>query len=201
MKRTLKDKAALLQGHKRSALFGVMMLLCVMLLAGCAGGTADATTEGGATSSMLPTDTLMATNSPMPQTEAPTVTDDAGVSAGATADTIESALAASDDARTEVEKLSEVSSAYVVVLGDQAIAAVEFDAQYKGDLTSRVEEMVVSRVKEADSAVSDVTVTADSALGSEIEALYGKIKDGSVTFVQAQSQMEAIMTKAKGVNG
>ncbi len=200
MKRTEKDKAARLRGQRKSVLLAALMLAILMLLAGCAGGSAD-NAAGSVTSSVQPTDTMMATNSPMPQTQAPIATSDTGINTGAVADTIESALKASDDARAEVEKLSEVNTASIVVLGDQALAGIEFDAQYKGELTSRVEEMVATRVKEADSAVSDVVVTADTALAKEIDALYEKIKEGSVTFAQAQSQMEAIMTKVKGANG
>ena len=81
----------------------------------------------------------------------------------------------------ELEKLSEVDTAEVVAHGGRAIVGLNFDAQYQGTLTDRIEEMVVSAVTTVEEMLTDVAVTADPTLVTEIRTLAAEIKDAEWT--------------------
>ena len=82
---------------------------------------------------------------------------------------------------TELEKLSEVDTAVVVAEGNRAIVGLNFDAQYQGTLTERIEEMVVEAIARVESALTDVAVTADPTLVTEIRTLAQETKGQTLT--------------------
>ena len=61
--------------------------------------------------------------------------------------------------KAEVDKLSEVDVAHVVVLGNVALVGVEFASQYKGGITDRFAEMVAEKAKTTVDTIVDVVVT------------------------------------------
>ena len=71
----------------------------------------------------------------------------------------------------ELEKLSEVETAVVAAQGGRALVGLNFDAQYQGTLTERIEEMVISTVSSVEEMLTDVAVTADPALIEQIREL------------------------------
>jgi len=79
----------------------------------------------------------------------------------------------------EVVKLSEIDKATTVVLGNTALIGVSFASQYRGEMTTRIKDMVAERVKKAAPAIQQVTVTADPDLVTRIQAIMAKVQDGA----------------------
>ena len=97
---------------------------------------------------------------------------------------------------TELEKLSEVDTAAVVAQGGRAVVGLNFDAQYQGTLTDRIEEMVISAVSSVESMLTDVAVTADPALIEQIRALASDT-DGKEMTADQITQFDEIYRKIK----
>lgn len=128
-------------------------------------------------------------------TEAPTIAPDAmpgtgvpeaGMSAEPTAPAAsgtmsdEDAMAVAKKVSDEVQRLSEIKKATTLVVGDTALIGVEFDAQYKGEMTTRIKDMVANRAKAADKRIQNVSVTADPDLLTRVQDLGTKLDGGSV---------------------
>jgi YhcN/YlaJ family sporulation lipoprotein len=60
-----------------------------------------------------------------------------------------------------VSRLSEIDDCRVVVAGNTALVGVEFEDEYKGEVTERIREMVAAEVKKADPNIQTVAVTAE----------------------------------------
>ena len=85
-----------------------------------------------------------------------------------------------DKIADEVERLSEIDDAQVVVMGDTAVVAVDFDDQYKGGMTTRIQEMVVTRVQNVDKNITDVRVTNDPNLFTTVGDMAQSLTSGTV---------------------
>lgn len=96
----------------------------------------------------------------------------------------------------ELEKLSEVETAVVAAHGGRAIVGLNFDAQYQGTLTERIEEMVVSAVSSVEEMLTDVAVTADPALIEQIRTLSADTAGKEMTPEQV-TQFDELYTKIK----
>lgn len=68
-----------------------------------------------------------------------------------------------------VERLSEVDDAEVIVSGNRALVAVEFDDQYSAGLDERMKKMITEAVQEVDETLTEVEITDD-------DTLYGQVK-------------------------
>ena len=97
---------------------------------------------------------------------------------------------------TELEKLSEVDTATVVAHNGRAIVGLQFDSQYQGTLTERIEEMVVSTVSSVEEMLTDVAVTADPALIEQIRTLATDSNGQSLTTEQ-QTKFDELYSKIK----
>ena len=80
----------------------------------------------------------------------------------------------------EVERLSEIDDAEAVVRGDTAVVAVKFDSQYKSGMTTRIQEMVTTRVQNVDKNIKTVHVTNDSNLYTTVGDMPTSLTDGTV---------------------
>lgn len=80
----------------------------------------------------------------------------------------------------EVERLSEIDDAQVVVMGDTAIVAVEFDDQYRGEMTTRIQDMVKTRVQNVNKNVKNVRVTSDPGLFTTVGNMAQRLTGGTV---------------------
>lgn len=96
----------------------------------------------------------------------------------------------------ELEKLSEVQTAAVVAQGGRALVGLNFDAQYQGTLTERIEEMVVSAVSSVESMLTDVAVTADPTLVEQIRTL-STAAEGQTLTAEQQTQFDELYQKIK----
>lgn len=70
-----------------------------------------------------------------------------------------------------VERLSEVDDAEVVVSGNRALVAVEFDDQYSAGLDERMKKMITETVQEIDETLTDVQITDDDTLYGQVKGL------------------------------
>lgn len=84
---------------------------------------------------------------------------------------METARSAAEELKDELEQLSEVSDAEVVIAGSMAAVGLEFDAQYQAGVTDRIRQMVKERLDGVLSGVSRLGVTADKAQREQIAAL------------------------------
>jgi hypothetical protein len=92
---------------------------------------------------------------------------------GSTGETTNNQEAASA-IKAEVDKLSEVEVAHVLVLGNVALVGIEFAEQYQGGMTDRIAEMVTEKARAAVDTIVDVEITEDSEHVSTIKTLAEK---------------------------
>lgn len=155
------------------------VLLAALSACACNGQTA---TPSPAPTAMTATPAPAPTESILPSPEAPDATPESSASPESSA---EPGSAIDYDAlKTEVEKLSEVDTCDVVAHGGKAIAGVTFDAQYQGTLTDRIEEMVREKITAKDAGITEVAVTADPTLCTEIRTLAAETAGKAMTAEQ-----------------
>lgn len=94
----------------------------------------------------------------------------------------------------ELERLSEVDDAEVVIAGDKAAVALEFDDQYKGGIDDRLRGIVKERIDSVISGVSTVAITSDATIMDALEALGEKL-DTMSDMSALQSDLDAVIRK------
>lgn len=148
-------------------------------------------TPGEAVDDMLPdmTDEPMNTLGDEPLT--PTASEQPA-SQGVT--TVSDARKAIEDIEDELERLSEVDDAQVVIAGNDAAVALEFDAQYQGGIDDRLREIVQERISSVISGVNNVAITSDPTLMDQLEAL-GERLEGAADMADIQNELNAIINK------
>ena len=99
----------------------------------------------------------------------------------------------------ELERLSEVDDAEVIIAGNKAAVGLEFDDQYKAGLDDRLRGIVKERIDSVISGISTVAITADETVMDAIESL-GERLDTMSDMTALQSDLEAIIKKINGVN-
>lgn len=192
----------------KKTLLTLTLLAGVLTLGSCAAApdTITATTPPAATQSatdfpsMLPTATGVVpqmtdsmtdmldglTGGP---TSAPTTVPEA---AGVTS--MDKARRAVEKIEEELERLSEVDDAEVVIAGNRAAVALEFDDQYKGGIDERLRGIIAERIDGVITGVTDVSITADAALMAEIETLGERLETMS-DMTALRSDLDAIIRR------
>ncbi len=99
----------------------------------------------------------------------------------------------------ELERLSEVEDAEVVIAGNKAAVGLEFDDQYQGGLDERLRKIVRERVDGVVGGISTVAITADETIMDAIESL-GERLDTMSDMNALQSDLDAIIKKINGLN-
>ena len=97
----------------------------------------------------------------------------------------------------ELERLSEVDDAQVVIAGNRAAVALEFDDQYKGGVDDRLRGIVRERIDSVISGVTDISITADTTLMDALETL-GERLDTMSDMNALQSDLDAIIRRIEG---
>lgn len=120
-----------------------------------------------------------------------------GETAPAGAVTAEDARKAVERIEDELEKLSEVEDAQVVLAGHQAAVALKFDAQYQGGIDDRMREIVQERIDGVISGVDVVEITEDEGVMSELEKLGDRLDD-SADMTELRNELDAIMERITG---
>lgn len=99
----------------------------------------------------------------------------------------------------ELERLSEVDDAEVVIAGNKAAVGIEFDDQYKAGLDDRLRTIIKERIDSVISGISTVAITADEGVMDAIESL-GERLDTMSDMAALQSDLDAIIRKINGMN-
>lgn len=100
---------------------------------------------------------------------------------GTTTDDTTNDEARSDEAKKiadKVEDIDEIDSATCVISDDTAIVGVQFDKEYKGELTDEVKKKVEDVAKKAEDNIDRVAVTADPDLFDRLTTLVDDIGKG-----------------------
>lgn len=98
------------------------------------------------------------------------------------------------DIEQELERLSEVEEAQVVIAGHSAAVGLKFDSQYQGGIDDRMKEMVEERIKGVVSGVTDISITDDTDLMEQLKAL-GDRMEGAADMAEIQNELDAIIEK------
>lgn len=99
----------------------------------------------------------------------------------------------------ELERLSEVDDAEVVIAGNKAAVGLEFDSQYRAGLDDRLRGIVKERIDGVISGISTVAITTDEAIMDAIESL-GERLDTMADMSALQSDLDAIIKKIDGAS-
>ena len=97
----------------------------------------------------------------------------------------------------ELERLSEVEDAEVIIAGNKAAVGLTFDDQYQAGLDDRLRKIVKERVDGVVSGISTLAITADQLVTDAIEAL-GERLDAMSDMAALESDLDAIIRKING---
>lgn len=97
----------------------------------------------------------------------------------------------------ELERLSEVDDAQVIIAGNKAAVGLEFDDQYKGGVDERLRKIIRERIDSIISGISTVAVTADEGVMDAIESLGDRL-DTMSDMTALQADVDAIIQKIEG---
>lgn len=189
---------------KKTFLAASLMAAAGMMLTACSTGA-----EPMATTSPSTAPTTLVTTSPSTQPEA---TQDVGTDdpmgllpdESASPDPQAEGVTSVTDARKavetiedELEKLSEVDDAQVVLIGNTAAVALEFDDQYQGGIDDRLREIIKERVDGVISGVNVIEITDDMGLMDELEKLGDRL-DSATDMEGLRTELDAIIQKITG---
>lgn len=195
----------------------VLLTLSALGLAGMLSSCSSAKDMTMATSE--PTSTATATASPNVTTILPGATNDLNIMDGtdgmmdsngllpdATVIPESTGVTSMDKARRvieqiedELERLSEVDDAEVIIAGNKAAVALEFDDQYRGGIDDRLRGIVKERIGGVISGISTIAVTADESIMDAIGSLGDRL-DTMADMSALQSDLDAIIKKINGAN-
>ncbi len=94
----------------------------------------------------------------------------------------------------ELERLSEVDDAEVIIAGSKAAVGIEFDDQYKAGLDDRLRKVIKDRIDSVVSGIGTVAITADETVMDAIESL-GERLDTMSDMAALQNDLDAIIKK------
>ena len=108
--------------------------------------------------------------------------------------TVNDARKAIEDIEDELERLSEVDDAQVVIAGKNAAVALEFEPEYQGTVDDRLREIVKERIGSVISGVENIAITTDKALMEQLETLGDRL-EGAADMADIQNELNAIINK------
>lgn len=175
---------------KRTLLQAAALLVCALALTACAAEsepmTSPSPTAGTATAqpsaSAQPSPSDMATQT-AGQTESPMGVQDADM-----------ARRAAEELKNELEQLSEVTDAKVVIAGQQAAVGLTFDAQYQAGVTDRMRDMVKERLDGVVTGVTRLAVTDDTAQLETIGQLSEQLQNAT-DLTDIENKLSALINK------
>lgn len=168
---------------KRKLALTLVFILATAALTACSCSVSPGASPSPSPSALMttPSPTQSATASPTPM-ESATMTPGASDASPSPESSMQpQAVLDMDALASEVEKLSEVDLCDVVAEGDRAIVGLSFDAQYQGTLTDRIEEMVREKITAKEAGITQIAVTADPTLCTEIKNLAQEVKGKAMT--------------------
>ena len=111
--------------------------------------------------------------------------------------TMDKARRAVEQIEDELERLSEVDDAQVVIAGNRAAVALEFDDQYQGGIDDRLRGIIKERIDSIISGISSIAITSDAAIMDSLEALGDKL-DTLSDMTALEKDLDAIIRKIDG---
>lgn len=184
----------------KKCLYPVLAAMC-LTMAGCAADSQATEPSPSAAPTTSPSAAPMQTTQPMstdpigaPSTMTDTLLDGAADAASAGVTSVADARRVMDQAEDEISRLSEVDDAQVVIVGNEAVVAIEPDDQYQGGVDDRIRQMVRERVDGVIKGVTRVVVTDDPAIYESLEAL-GDRMDGAVELEELRRELQDIIAR------
>lgn len=197
----------------KKILLTLSALALTVVLAGCSAK------KNMSTATSEPTSTASPTQSPNVTTVLPGATNDAGgmdgmdgengldgvlpdstiipESTGVTS--MDRARRVIEQIEEELERLSEVDDAEVVIAGNKAAVGLEFDDQYQAGLDDRLRGIVKDRIGSVISGITTIAITTDEGVMSAIDSL-GERLDTMSDMKALESDLDAIIKKINGQN-
>lgn len=196
---------------KRNLLTLGLAAAMALMLTGCAAGSEPAPSASPMTSPLAsPNVTAPDPTTMIPESNGSTLSsDDNGLivedeAAPDTAPAAASGVSTPADARKameqieeELERLSEVEDAEVVLAGDTAAVALEFDSQYQGGVDDRLRKMVKERVDGVVKGVKTIEITEDLSLLDELSKLGDRLED-AVDLTEIRTELDTLMQRITG---
>ena len=165
----------------------LMLALCATLLASCSAGEPDVTQT-------QPVPSISPTNTPDENTVLPGLDDDIILPDGGRNDSTTreaTGVTSMDKARRvieqleeELERLSEVKEAHVIIAGHKAAVALTFDDQYKAGIDDRFRKIVRERI---DGVIGGIKTVMDA-----LEALQDRL-DSVSDMSSLQAELDKIL--------
>lgn len=124
------------------------------------------------------------------QPSSPTAPAAAGVTS------VSDARKAIEQIEDDLERLSEVDDAQVMIAGNTAAVALEFEDAYQGGIDDRLRSIVKERIDSAINGVSQVVLTDDPALMDQLELLGDRL-ESAADMTKIQNELNAIINKIK----
>lgn len=173
----------------------LMLALSATLLASCSAGEPDVTATQPLPSSM-PTQTLNP-NTVLPglgedillpdgETNTPLDREAAGVTS------MDKARRVIEQLEEELERLSEVEEAHVIIAGHKAAVALELDKQYKAGIDDRFRKIVRERIDSVIGGIDTVALTTDRSVMDALEALQDRL-DSVSDMSSLQAELDKIL--------
>ena len=173
----------------------LMLALCATLLASCSAGEPDVTQT-------QPVPSISPTNTPDENTVLPGLDDDIILPDGGMNDSTTreaTGVTSMDKARRvieqleeELERLSEVEEAHVIIAGHKAAVALTFDDQYKAGIDDRFRKIVRERIDGVIGGIDTVALTTDKTVMDALEALQDRL-DSVSDMSSLQAELDKIL--------
>ena len=184
---------------KRTLVAACLAALTGLMLTGCAAGT-EPTPSPSPSAAVSPSPSVQpeATTGTMPDTSAGVMPEGTGLvpeEEGVT--TAADARRAVEAIEDELERLSEVKDAQVVIAGDTAVVALTFDSQYQGGLDERMREIVRERIDGVVKGIKTVEITEDTDLMTELEKLGDRL-DGEADMAEIRRELDTLINRITG---
>ena len=137
----------------------------------------------------LPMTTGMMPDMALPGTSAnPVMPDAAGVTS------VSDARKAVEQIEDELERLSEVDDAQVMIAGNSAAVALEFEKEYQGGIDTRMRDIVKERINNVINGITRIAITEDRAVMYQLERM-GEQLDIAVDMTKLQNELNAVINK------
>lgn len=189
---------------KRTLLAACLAAMAGLMLTSCAAGTEPTPSPSpSAAVSESPSAQPEATNGIMPDTSAGVMPEGTGEPGTGLVPEEEGVTTAADARRAveaiedELERLSEVKDAQVVIAGDTAVVALTFDSQYQGGLDERMREIVRERIDGVVKGIKTVEITEDTDLMTELEKLGDRL-DGEADMAEIRRELDTLINRITG---
>lgn len=101
---------------------------------------------------------------------------------------------AAEELKNELEQLSEVTDAKVVIAGQQAAVGLTFDTQYQAGVTDRMREMVRERLDGVVSGVTRLAVTDDATQMETISQLSEQLQNAT-DLTDIENKLSALINR------